>query len=118
MARFNKAEHLRQNIEAIKTAFAIESGAVECTSQERKILAGYSGFGGIKAILNAPPSETPIEKWPKTDQVLYPLVKELHEVIRMQTTDDLTAKRYLEGIKHFVLTAFYSLAAVVDTLAP
>lgn len=117
MARFNKAEHLRQNIEAIKTAFAIESGAVECTSQERKILAGYSGFGGIKAILNAPPSETPIEKWPKTDQVLYPLVKELHEVIREQTPDEKTAKRYLDGIKNSVLTAFYTPAAVVDTLA-
>ena len=116
MARFNKAEHLRQNIEAIKTAFAIESGAVECTSQERKVLAGYSGFGGIKAILNTPPSEVPVEKWPKTDQVLYPLVKELYEVIREQTPDEKTAKRYLDGIKKSVLTAFYTPPAVVDAL--
>jgi N12 class adenine-specific DNA methylase len=117
MAKFNKAEHLRQNVEAIKIAFAIESGAVECTSQERKILAGYSGFGGIKAILNSPPSDVTIDKWPKTDQILYPLVKELHEVIREQTPDEKTAKRYLDGIKNSVLTAFYTPPAVVDALA-
>ncbi|MDR0573804.1 MAG: DNA methylase, partial [Tannerella sp.] len=116
MARFNKTEHLRRNIDAIKTAFAIESGAIECTSQERKILAEYSGFGGIKAILNTPPSEVPIEKWPKTDHVLYPLVKELYEVIREQTPDEKSAKRYLDGIKNSVLTAFYTPPAVVDVL--
>lgn len=116
MARFNKAEHLRRNIKAIKTAFAYEWSAEAETSQERKILAEYSGFGGIKAILNTPPSEVPVDKWPKGDQDLYPLVKELHEVIRQESPDEKIAKRYLDGIKNSVLTAFYTPPAVVDAL--
>ena len=58
----------------------------------------------------------PVDKWPKGDQDLYPLVKELHEVIRQESPDEKIAKRYLDGIKNSVLTAFYTPPAVVDAL--
>ena len=52
MATFNKKAHLRQNIAAIHLSFLLEKEQRKATADEQKILAAYSGFGGIKAILN------------------------------------------------------------------
>lgn len=56
---YNKKEHLGGNIEAIRTAFELDRARKKATRAEKTILGKYSGFGGIKAILNPAPQETP-----------------------------------------------------------
>lgn len=43
---------MRQNIDAIKLALRLDKENRTATQEEREILSAYSGFGGIKAILN------------------------------------------------------------------
>ena len=60
---YNKKTHLRQNIDAIKLAFLLDKENRNATQDEKKILSAYSGFGGIKAILNPADKPEDIEKW-------------------------------------------------------
>lgn len=117
MARYNKAEHLRRNIEAIKIAFTLDRENRRATPEEREILKGYSGFGAIKAVLNPPPSEMPLEKWPASDRVLYPLIAELHTLLRDNYADKTVYKMFQDSIKKSTLSAFYTPPVVVDALA-
>ena len=48
---YNKTEHLRRNIEAIRRAFALEREQRAATPEERDVLRAYSGFGAIKEVL-------------------------------------------------------------------
>ncbi|GHT70194.1 hypothetical protein AGMMS50239_38220 [Bacteroidia bacterium] len=86
---YNKKVHLRENIDAIKTAFSLDREKRPATAGEREILAKYSGFGGIKAILK--PASTPADvlSWNKTDAELFPLVAELHEVLREASQNEV-----------------------------
>lgn len=117
MARFNKAEHLRRNIEAIKLAFTLDRRDYRATPEEREILKGYSGFGAIKAVLNPPPSETPVEKWPASDRELYPLMAELNTLLRDNSADKTVYKMFQDSVKASVLSAFYTPPVIVDVLA-
>ena len=47
---YNKTEHLRRNIEAIRRAFALEREQRAATPEERDVLRAYSGFGAIKEV--------------------------------------------------------------------
>lgn len=49
---YNKRTHLRQKIDTIKLALRLDKEQRKATPEEQEILAKYSGFGGIKAILN------------------------------------------------------------------
>ena len=49
---YNKKAHLRDNIETIRIAFALDKEKRQATDDEKIKLAAYSGFGGIKAVLN------------------------------------------------------------------
>ena len=49
---FNRKQKLRDNIEAIRTAFILDRENRTATSEERAILQRYCGFGGLKCILN------------------------------------------------------------------
>ena len=52
MASYNKKEHLRANIEAIKTVFALHREQRTATPEERTVLEAYTGFGALKCILS------------------------------------------------------------------
>jgi N12 class adenine-specific DNA methylase len=104
---YNKKAHLRANIDAIKTAFILERENRQATAREREILAGYSGFGAIKEILD------PLS----TNGSANPLINELHDVIRENTRDEKEYKRCLDGLKDSILTAFYTPPEVVNALA-
>ncbi len=105
---FNKKAHLRRNIDALKTAFALEREQRTATAEERDILAAYSGFGAIKEVLEPPKNK------PGND--MDALISELHEVIKADTPNEREYKRYTEGIKSSVLTAFYTPPQVVDAI--
>ena len=51
---FNKKTHLRQNIDALKTAFTLDRERRAPTPEEERTLGAYSGFGAIKEVLENP----------------------------------------------------------------
>ena len=114
---YNKRTHLRQNIDAIKLALRLDKEQRQATPEEREILAKYSGFGGIKAILNPADKPEDIQRWSKSEVELFPLVQELHEVLRESSPTPEVYKRYVSSLKSSILTAFYTPKPVIDALA-
>lgn len=114
---FNKKNHLWDNIEAIRTAFALDKEQRPATSAERETLEKYCGFGGIKAVLSPADKPEDVQQWTKTDSELFPLVRELHEVLRSGSESTAEYNRYVSSLKNSVLSAFYTPPKVVDTLA-
>lgn len=106
---YNKTEHLRRNIEAIRRAFALEREQRAATPEERDVLRAYSGFGAIKEVLEPLPH--------KKKTALTPLIEELHAVLKENTGGEREYKRYLDGLKASVLTAFYTPEPVTDAIA-
>jgi len=114
---YNKKTHLRQNIDAIKLALRLDKENRTTTPEEREILSAYSGFGGIKAILNPVDKPEDIGSWSKSEAELFPMVRELHEVLRENSATPEEYKRYLGSLKSSVLTAFYTPKPIIDALA-
>lgn len=114
---YNKKAHLKDNIEAIKLAFALEREGRTATPEEQAVLRAYSGFGGIKAVLNPASSLADVARWTKSDRELFPLVSQLHSVIRNHSKDEAEYKRYFSSLKNSVLTAFYTPQDIVSVLA-
>lgn len=114
---FNRKERLRKNIEAIRTAFALDKERRAATPEEREIISRYCGFGGLKCILNPASSLTDAVDWAKSDLELFPMTVELHRLIRDNSKDDTEYKRYVDSLKSSVLTAFYTPKEVTDTIA-
>ncbi|MFS2717285.1 DNA methylase [Bacteroides sp. AM07-18] len=114
---YNKKAHLKDNIEAIKLAFALEREGRTATPEEQAVLRAYSGFGGIKAVLNPASSLADVARWTKSDRELFPLVSQLHSVIRSHSKDEAEYKRYFSSLKNSVLTAFYTPQDIVSVLA-
>lgn len=108
---------MRQNIDAIKLALRLDKEQRQATPEEREILAKYSGFGGIKAILNPADKPEDIQRWSKSEVELFPLVQELHEVLRESSPTPEVYKRYVSSLKNSILTAFYTPKPVIDALA-
>lgn len=109
---YNKKEKFRGNIEAIRIMFDLSKSKRQPTIEDKEVLSRYCGFGGLKCILS------PLDEkhWTKTDLELFPLVIELHELIK----DNVNAadyKRYVGSLKSSVLTAFYTPKEITDSLA-
>ena len=114
---FNRKAKLRDNIEAIRTAFELDGAQRAATPEERERLARYCGFGGLKCILNPAADLTDAVQWAKSDLELFPMTAELHRLIREHSTSDNEYKRYIDSLKSSVLTAFYTPPAVTEALA-
>ena len=87
------------------------------TPEEQAVLRAYSGFGGIKAVLNPASGLADLARWTKSDRELFPLVSQLHSVIRNHSKDEAEYKRYFSSLKNSVLTAFYTPQDIVSVLA-
>ncbi len=114
---YNKKQHLRDNIEAIRTVFNLEKEKRKASPEEHEILSKYSGFGGLKCILNPVKSLADAVHWTKSDLNLFPLVRELHEVIHENAKDRNEYRRYFNSLKNSVLTSFYTPPEIVRTMA-
>ena len=117
MASYNKKEHLRANIEAIKTVFALHREQRTATEEEMEVLRAYTGFGALKCILSPANTMEDIARWNKSELELFPLVMELHRTIRDNTTSESQYKSYMQSLKNSVMTAFYTPAPVVREIA-
>lgn len=67
---YNKLQSLEANIAAIDTAFKVVGEKRKATEAERATLARYSGFGGIKEVLDmgtdnpvSPGMKRPCRNW-------------------------------------------------------
>ena len=114
---FNRKQRLRDNIEAIRTAFILEREQRAATAEERAILRKYCGFGGLKCILNPARELTDAVHWAKSDLELFAPTVELHRLIRENSRNDLEYKRFVDSLKASVLTAFYTPKEITDTIA-
>ena len=114
---FNKKQKLRENIEAIRTAFTLEKEQRTPTARERALLERYCGFGGLKCILNPARELTDAVHWAKSDLELFAPTVELHRLIRENSRDETEYRRYVDSLKASVLTAFYTPQAIADTIA-
>ena len=114
---FNRKQRLRDNIEAIRTAFLLDREGRTPTETERDILRRYCGFGGLKCILNPAKELTDAVHWAKSDLELFAPTAELHRLIRENNRDETEYKRYVDSLKGSVLTSFYTPKEITDTLA-
>ena len=113
---FNQRAHLRDNIDAIQAAFQLEKENRAATPEERTKLEKYSGFGGIKAVLNPVGHPGDERYWTKSDLDLFPLITELHEVLKEGAGNEAENKRCVSSLKNSILTAFYTPPEIVNTL--
>ncbi len=114
---FNRKQKLRDNIEAIRTAFTLDREGRTPTERERVLLERYCGFGGLKCILNPARELTDAVHWAKSDLELFAPTVELHRLIRENSRDEAEYRRYVDSLKASVLTAFYTPQAIADTIA-
>ena len=114
---FNRKARLAGNIKAIRTAFALDREQRMPTAEERQTLERYCGFGGLKCILNPAGSLADAAQWTKSDLDLFAPTAELHRLIRENSADERTYKRYMDSLKSSVLTAFYTPTEITETIS-
>ncbi|RRA95588.1 N-6 DNA methylase [Paenimyroides viscosum] len=114
---FSKRQHLQQNIDALRIAFKLEKEKRTPTSGERLLMMQYSGFGGLKFVLNPVANEIDINNWRKTDHQFFEATKELHQLLRENSADEKEYRRYVDSMRNSVLTAFYTPPPLIKALA-
>ena len=110
---YNKKAHLRQNIDAIKIAFALEKEKRLPTPDETMALYKYSGFGALKEVIDT----RPMERDNLDPQSMTGMYAELHQVLKENTADEKQYKRYFDDIKNSILTAYYTPGIIPHTIA-
>lgn len=114
---FSKKQHLQLNIDALRIAFKLEKEKRQATVGERLLMMQYSGFGGLKFVLNPIANEIDINNWRKTEHDLFPITQELHQLLKENSEDEKQYRRYVDSMKSSVLTAFYTQPQVIDAIS-
>jgi hypothetical protein len=113
---FSKKQHLQQNIDALRIAFKLKRRTRQATVGERLLMMQYSGFGGLKFVLN------PLNmRWTSTMEKKrehdFSITQELHQVLKENATDEKQYKRFVDSMRSSVLTAFYTPPEVIDAVS-
>ena len=107
---YNKLQALEANMAAIATAYQVRNEKRTATAAESDTLSLYSGFGGIKEVLDLG-TNNPMPD--KMKQALDRLVGVLQTIAQ----DDETLYRELvDSIKASVLTAFYTPKFLIEAV--
>ena len=114
---FSKRFHLQQNIDALRIVFKLEKEKRQATVGERLLMMQYSGFGGLKFVLNPIANDIDINHWRKTEHDLFPITQELHQLLKENSADDKQYRKYVDSMKSSVLTAFYTPPQVIDAIS-
>ena len=101
---FNRKQKLRDNIEAVRTAFTLDRERRTPTERERALLERYCGFGGLKCILNPARELADAVHWVKSDLELFAPTVELHRIIRENSWDETEYKRYVDSLTPQAIT--------------
>lgn len=110
-------QKMRDNIEAIRTAFALNVERRPPNDAEWEILSKYAGFGGLKCILLDANELSDAAKWTKSDRELFAPTVELRRIIHDYSKDDREFKRYMDSLQASVLTAYYTPKHVVEAIS-
>ena len=110
-------QKMRDNIEAIRTAFALNVERRPPNDAEWDILSKYAGFGGLKCILLDANELADVAKWNKSDRELFAPTVELRRIIHDYSKDDREFKRYMDSLQASVLTAYYTPKHVVEAIS-
>ena len=110
-------QKMRDNIEAIRTAFALNVERRPPNDAEWEILSKYAGFGGLKCILLDANELADVAKWNKSDRELFAPTVELRRIIHDYSKDDQEFKRYMDSLQASVLTAYYTPKHVVEAIS-
>lgn len=114
---FSKKQHLQQNTHALRIAFTLEKEKRQATVEERLLMMQYSGFGGLKFILNPIKDVLDINHWRKTEQDLFPMTQLLHQLLKENFEDDKQYRKYVDSMKSSVLTAFFTPPQVINAVS-
>ena len=107
---YNKLKSLVANVEAIATAMKIRIDNRQATDEEKEVLSRYSGFGGIKDVLNIGTEHT------VSDDVAESIRKLQDLIGAYPYYDDAMRQAVIDSIKSSVLTAFYAPKFLVDAV--
>ena len=107
---YSKLKSLVANVEAIATAMKIRIDDRQATDEEKEVLSRYSGFGGIKDVLNIGTEHT------VSDDVAEPIRKLQDLIGAYPYYDDAMRQAVINSIKSSVLTAFYTPKFLVDAV--
>ena len=114
---YNKSQKLQDNIAAIKLVLQLSKEGRTANDDERAVLRRYSGFGGLKFILNPAASDEDKRHWKISDQQYFRPVRELYAIIHEYASDDNEERAIVDSVKRSVNTAFYTPGAVIDAIA-
>jgi len=114
---FSKRQHLQSNIDSLRIAFKLEKEKRKASAGERLLMMQYSGFGGLKFVLNPAQNPIDINHWRKTEHELFPVTQELHQLLKENSTDEKQYRRYVDSMRSSVLTAFYTPPLVIDVIS-
>ena len=108
---YDKLQSLAENVAAIETAAAIKAQGRTATEDEKKTLTLYSGFGGIKEVLNIG-TDIPMSGG------MEGLMNRLQEALRtLASGDEKAYKTLTDNIKASVLTAFFTPRFIIEAIA-
>ena len=105
---FSKKQHLQENIDALRIVFKLEKENRQATVGERLLMMRYSGFGGLKFVLNPAENEIDINNWRKTEHDLFPITQELHPGLkrkchrRKSSTNGMWTVCAVPSSRHFI----------------
>ncbi|ULT39610.1 class I SAM-dependent methyltransferase [Niabella defluvii] len=114
---FSKRQHLQWNIDALQIAFKLEKEKRNATQGERLLMKQYSGFGGLKFVLNPVETPTDIKQWAEYDRGLFEMTRDLHQVLKENAGNEKQYKRYVDSMRGSVLSAFYTPPEIIHTLS-
>lgn len=107
---YSKLKSLVANVEAIATAMKVRIDDRQATDEEKEVLSRYSGFEGIKDVLNIGTEHT------VSDDVAEPIRKLQDLIGAYPYYDDAMRQAVINSIKSSVLTAFYTPKFLVDAV--
>ncbi|MBD8082802.1 N-6 DNA methylase [Chryseobacterium caseinilyticum] len=114
---FNKHRHLEDNLEALRLVFSLEKEKRRATASEVEVLKRYSGFGGLKFVLNSATTKDAERYWTKSELPFLPLTKNLHQLLQEYSTSEKEYIRLVDSLRNSVLTAFYTPPQLINSIA-
>ena len=108
---YNRLTALAANVQALEAAVAIHMQRRQANAEEKETLSRYSGFGGIKDVLDLG-TDKPLDKG-----VAEPLHRLQGALSTLAGGDDTAYRSFIESIKSSVLTAFYTPQFLIDAVA-
>lgn len=107
---YNKLQALTANIEAIETAIRLKATGNQATDSDIERLSRYTGFGGIKEVLNIGTDKT-------VSAEMQDAIEHLQSVVSLHANgNESVYKRIIDSIKSSVLTAFYTPKFIITTI--